>query len=147
MSFKGTLALKPIVSEVARLNDWLDGAFSRSGVQSSIATDFKLCLNEIVINLISYAFAQTTEPCIIVEIELQALVAKAEVRDNGTDFDIRDWPAPPAPKDVMSAQIGGYGILLDRDRASTIDDDRVDSVNRLRITCSGGSFAAAQQDQ
>jgi serine/threonine-protein kinase RsbW len=147
MSLREKLTLKPIVSEVARLNDWLEEAFVRSAIQSSIAADLKLCLNEVVVNLISYAFADTAEPQISVEIELQAHLAKAEVRDNGTYFDIRDWPAPEAPKDLTSAQIGGYGILLIRDRASSIDYDRVDGVNRLRITCSPGGPGTERRDR
>src|SRR5262245_53328490 len=167
MSFRDTLTLKPTVPEVVRLNAWLDEAFARSRISPRIAADLKLCLNEVVVNLISYAFPDTADPQISVEIELQAHtrtrwkkfvptawiaqafgrrvecldvgeMAKAEVRDNGTFFDIRDWRAPPTPSDLMSAPIGGYGILLIRDRASAIDYDRVDGVNRLRITCSGG---------
>src|SRR5262245_30970214 len=166
MSFRDTLTLKPTGPEVVRLNAWLDKAFARSGISPRIAADLKLCLNEVVVNLISYAFPDTANPQISVEIELQAHTrarwkkfvptawiaqafgqrvkavgvgetAKVEVRDNGTFFDIRNWPVPPTPRDLISAPIGGYGILLIRDRASSIDYDRIDGVNRLRITCSG----------
>ena len=136
MSLKDTLTLKPAVSEVVRLNVWLDEAFSRSGTRPQVAADLKLCLNEIVVNLISYAFAKSADPRIVVGIDLRAHLVKAEIRDNGISFDIRDWPAPAKPIDLMSAPIGGYGILLIRDRASAIDYDRVNGMNRLRITCS-----------
>jgi anti-sigma regulatory factor (Ser/Thr protein kinase) len=137
MTWKGRLAVKPIVSDVTRMNDWLDAAFAQSATNSLIAADLKLCLNEIVVNLISYAFAETPDPQITVEIDLGVHVAKAEVCDNGIYFDLRDWPQPTKPKDVMSAPIGGYGILLIRDRASSIEYERVNGINRLRITCSG----------
>jgi anti-sigma regulatory factor (Ser/Thr protein kinase) len=71
-----------------------------------IATDLKLCLDEIVANLIGHAFAETAEPHIVVVIELQKHVAKAEMRDNGIHFDIRH-------------------------RAGSIDYERVGGINRL----------------
>ena len=48
MSLKAELTLQPNLSEVARLNDWLEAAFARTGLSPSIAVDLKLCLNEIV---------------------------------------------------------------------------------------------------
>ena len=136
MGWKGKLTLKPVVSEVTRLNDWLEEAFSRGGTRASIAAGLKLCLNEIVANLISYAFKDTPDPQISIEVDLHADVANAEVHDNGTYFDLRDWPEPSKPTNVLTAPIGGYGILLIRDRASSIMYERVDGMNRLRITCS-----------
>jgi anti-sigma regulatory factor (Ser/Thr protein kinase) len=147
MTWKGKLALKPIVSEVARLNDWLDAAFAQGATRSSIAADLKLCLNEIVVNLISYAFAETPDPQITVEIALGAHVAKAEVCDNGAYFDLRNWPEPTKPQDLMSARIGGYGILLIRDRSNSIKYERIDGENRLQITCSGSGPGTERQAQ
>ena len=147
MGWNGRLTLKPIVSEVVRLNDWLDAAFAQSGTTASIAADLKLCLNEIVVNLISYAFADTPDPQIAVDIDLQAQLATAEVCDNGIYFDLRDWPQPTRPQDLKSAPIGGYGLLLIRDRASSIAYDRIDGVNRLRITCAGSDRETERQAQ
>lgn len=137
MSWKGRLTLEPLVSEVARLNDWLEAAFAQAGTSATIAADIKLCLNEVMANLISYAFAGTPKPQIDIAVDLLAHEAKAEVCDNGAYFDLRAWPDPPRPQDVKTAQIGGYGILLVRSRASSIEYGRVDGINRLRITCSG----------
>jgi anti-sigma regulatory factor (Ser/Thr protein kinase) len=137
MRWKGRLALQPTVSEVVRLNAWLDAAFAQGATSASIAADLKLCLNEVVANLIGYAFAETTDPHISVAIDLEADIARAEVIDNGVCFDLRAWPAPGKPEDIMSAPVGGYGILLIRDRASSIEYERIDGTNRLRITCSG----------
>ena len=141
MSWKGRLALKPLVSEVARLNEWLDAAFVQGATSPPIAAD----LNEIVANLIAYAFVEMPDPQIAVDIDLSAHVAKAEVFDNGIYFDLRDWPEPAKPADIMSAPVGGYGILLIRDRASSIEYERVEGGNRLRITCAGRGLGTGRQ--
>lgn len=145
MRFTGQLKLKPVIPEINRLNAWLDAAIDKSGVQHSLGVDLKLCLNEVVINLISYAFATTSEPFIDIEIVLDDDVAKARVRDNGAYFDIRAWPTPTTPEDIVDAQIGGYGILLIRDRARSIDYERHDDVNCLTITCSTQDLDTGRQ--
>ena len=137
MTLSNRIALKPMASEVARLNDWLDDVFARSGTNAHIAADLKLCINEVVANLISYAFDSTTDPAITIDIELEPALARAVVVDNGGYFDLRQWPALERPKDLMSAKAGGYGIALIRERANRIDYTRVGAINRLEIECLG----------
>lgn len=135
MTLRQELTLSPSVAEVSRLNAWLDAAFATSGVVRSVAADLKLCLNEIVANLISYAFASTAAPRIVIAIELDRDAARAEVRDNGSYFDIRDYTPGPPPTTLESARVGGYGIMLIRDRARSIAYDSDGAMNRLSFMC------------
>ena len=137
MTFCDRIALEPVASDVVRLNQWLDAAFSQAGLDPSIAADLKLCINEVFANLISYAFKDTANPEIAVEIELQRDVASAVISDNGSYFDLRTWPAAEKPTSLMDAREGGFGLALIRDRAASIDYDRTNATNRLRITCAG----------
>ena len=137
MTFCDRIALEPVASDVVRLNQWLDAAFSQARLDPSIAADLKLCINEVFANLISYAFKDTANPEIAVEIELQRDVASAVISDNGSYFDLRTWPAAEKPTSLMDAREGGFGLALIRDRAASIDYDRTNATNRLRITCAG----------
>lgn len=131
------IVLKPSVCEITRFNSWLDSAFTAAKLDNVIAADLKLCLNEVIANLISYGFAGTCDPEIEIEIALQKGVATATVFDNGLYFDLRKWTPLERPKDLLTAGIGGFGITLIRERASRIDYQRIDGRNRLTITCSG----------
>jgi anti-sigma regulatory factor (Ser/Thr protein kinase) len=135
MMLSDRMAVKPIASDVARMNDWLDSAFLKSEIEMSIGADLKLCINEAVANLIGYAFSDTTDPSILVEVDLERQRGKAVVYDNGAYFDIREWPAPEKPKDLMSASLGGFGVALIRERASHIGYERVGAINQLTIVC------------
>lgn len=137
MTLSDRMVVKPIASEIAKLNDWLDGAFETGKLERPVAADLKLCINEAVANLIDYAFKDTAEPSIVVEVEIEPLLGTAVVFDNGAYFDIRQWPTPEKPMDLMSATPGGFGIALIRERASHIDYVRDGSGNRLTIVCSG----------
>jgi phosphoserine phosphatase RsbU/P len=136
MSFAGQISLHPTPSDVTRLNAWLDQTFVESGIEKSLAADLKLCLNEIVANLISYGLKDTAEPMIAIEIKLQPGCAAATVRDNGIYFDLWEWPLP-RDRDLMSGEPGGFGVALIRERASRVDYSRDGDLNRLDIACAG----------
>lgn len=130
------IRLEAHLDEVVRLNTWLEAASKRAGLDPTTASDLKLCLNEIIANLLSYSFKDTAHPILIIELGLEPRIAKAAIWDNGGYFDIRDWPQPKKPSDLMSASIGGYGIHLVRERARSIDYRRVGEFNRLELVCS-----------
>jgi anti-sigma regulatory factor (Ser/Thr protein kinase) len=94
MKFAGQIHLQPTPSDVTRLNAWLDQIFFDSHFERSLAADFKLCLNEIVANLIGYGLKDNPKPFISIDVNLQPRCAKAIVRDNGSYFDIRRWQLP-----------------------------------------------------
>lgn len=134
MSPADQISLKPTAWEVARLNAWLDENFTRSGVEKSLAADLKLCLNEVMANLMNYGFRDIAEPSVLIEIRLRPGHASASVIDNGNYFDIRDW-IPPKARDLMTGDPGGFGIALIKERASHINYRRENERNRLDIVC------------
>ncbi|MBS0239320.1 MAG: ATP-binding protein [Proteobacteria bacterium] len=134
MSLEYRISLKPTASEVTRFNAWLDEKFAQSRLEKSLAADLKLCLNEVMANLISYGFAGTVEPLALVEIRLRPGYASATVADNGVYFDIREFNSSKA-RDLMNGDPGGFGIALIKERASRINYQRDGGLNRLEIVC------------
>jgi anti-sigma regulatory factor (Ser/Thr protein kinase) len=134
MSLADRIRLEPTASEVTRLNGWLDQKFAESGLERSLGADLKLCINEVVANLIAYGFKDTADPSTLVEISLKPGRASATVTDNGAYFDIRDFDAPK-DRDLMTAEPGGFGVALIKERASRLDYSRGGGFNRLEIVC------------
>lgn len=136
MSSRDQIGLSPSGSEVSRLNAWFDHRCIASGIERDLCTDLKLCINEVMANLISYGFKDTPEPWTIVEIDLVPGCASATITDNGAYFDMRAWQVPK-DRDLMLGEPGGFGIALIRDRASEIAYSRNGEWNQLRIACRG----------
>lgn len=134
MSPTDQISLKPTAWDVTRLNAWLDEHFARSGIEKSLGADLKLCLNEVMANLISYGFKDIAEPSALVKITLRAGHASATIADNGAYFDIREWN-PPKDRDLLMGDPGGFGIALIKERASRIDYRREGDRNLLEIVC------------
>lgn len=135
MTLKERLQIEPVTSEVEKLNNWLDAKLMTAGTEKQTASDLKLCVNEAVANLISYAFVGIKAPFIIVELALEVRAAKATLFDNGLPFDLKIWPEPEKPKTLENMKPGGFGISLIRERARTIAYESTGTFNRLTIEC------------
>jgi anti-sigma regulatory factor (Ser/Thr protein kinase) len=134
MSLADQIRLTPTAAEVSRLNTWFDQKCAESGVDKTLAADLKLCINEVLANLISYGFENTANPWMVVKIRLQPSYASARIIDNGTYFDLGKWQQPK-DRDLMTSEPGGFGIALIKERASRIRYARFCGVNRLKIAC------------
>jgi anti-sigma regulatory factor (Ser/Thr protein kinase) len=134
MSVTDLIRLNPSACEVSRLNAWFDRRCADSGIETTLAADLKLCVNEILANLIGYGFRGTPCPVTVVEITLRPGCASATIVDNGAYFDLREFSLPK-DRDLRTAEIGGFGIELIKERASRISYRRVGDLNRLDIVC------------
>ncbi|MCT4682290.1 MAG: ATP-binding protein [Roseicyclus sp.] len=130
-----TIDLPPRLSAVARLNDWYAAQTEGAGLDARVIGDMKLCLNEAVANVVSYAFDGIAAPRLRVTIRIGAEAVTAEIRDNGTPFDPLDRPAAAAMQDLETAQIGGFGLKLISETASALAYAREGQENVLQITC------------
>ncbi len=61
MNPENQISLNPTASST-RFNTWFDQKCVESGIESTLAADLKLCLNEVLANLITYGFKDTADP-------------------------------------------------------------------------------------
>lgn len=128
------ISLSPTPSEVSRFNTWFDQRSVANGVTKQLAADLKLCVNEVLANAIGYGFKGTADPWITVRIKFGSRSATATIVDNGSYFDLRSWNVPKN-RDLMTAEPGGFGIGLVKERASQINYWRFCGRNHLKIVC------------
>lgn len=134
MNENSRISLDLTASDVTRFNTWLDRKSAASGLDQTLAADIKLCLNEVLANLMSYGLKHTPQPLTVVEVTLQPSSARATVTDNGAYFNMRDWPAP-GDRDLLNGEPGGFGISLIKERASRFFYTRIGDLNHLVIVC------------
>lgn len=137
MSLKRSIGLIPTAADVTRFNVWYDQQCAASGIEQTLGADLKLCINEVLANLIGYGFEHTAAPLAAVEIDLGPGRGSAKIIDNGIYFDLRDWPPVPKNRDLMTAPPGGFGIALIKERATRMSYKRVGDLNEFEIVCEG----------
>lgn len=115
------LRLRQDLSEVMRMNAWLDEVAASLGLTDTIRNDVKLCLNEAVTNALSYGFAGRTDGTVDVAIATVPDGLRVRLSDDGVPFDPLAAPLARPADDIESAEIGGLGITLIRQTADRVD--------------------------
>ncbi len=113
---------------------WIDHVAARLGARSDTTLALHLCLEEAVVNVVTYAFEAGTLHEVHVALWQDDEAMHAEVTDDGFAFDPLSVALPEAPKDLQSAQVGGLGIKLMRSFAGHVAYQRTGGTNRLRLS-------------
>ena len=117
---------------------WVDDVIARLGLGAGTAHAVQLCLEEAVVNVVSYAFEPDTLHAVHIALWRDDGEMHAEVTDDGRPFDPRSHVLPPQPKDLELAQIGGLGIKLMRSYAARMDYRRSGEYQPADAVVSGG---------
>lgn len=113
---------------------WIDDIVERLGVSPRTAYALQLCLEETVVNIVSYAFEPDTEHDVNIALWRDGPTFQAEITDDGRPFDPLARELPGFAKDLESARIGGLGIKLVRSFAEHVAYQRAGDTNRLRLS-------------
>jgi anti-sigma regulatory factor (Ser/Thr protein kinase) len=119
--------------ELRPLSDWFRGFARENGVARARTLDFELCLNELVTNIIHYAYADRGRHEIRVALEWNGDELRATVEDDGWPFDPLEKEPPAIPSSLEDAGVGGWGISIIRALADDLSYERHDGRNRFTI--------------
>jgi anti-sigma regulatory factor (Ser/Thr protein kinase) len=113
------------------LTRWL----SRWNMGEEASNRAHLVFDEIVTNIIRYAFADAQEHPIDISFRLGDDSLTLSFEDDGRPFDPRTAPEPAKAGSLAKATIGGRGLLLVRKAAQSLDYERSASGrNRFSVT-------------
>jgi sigma-B regulation protein RsbU (phosphoserine phosphatase) len=123
------------VQELERLSRWIAKVIEAHHLPPRLASHVDLCLTEIVTNIISHAYAQTTAPTDAVAVNFARESAQiiVKVEDCGIAFDPVAHVLPQLPTSLDNAEIGGSGLRLVREFVDRLDYRREAGVNRLTM--------------
>ena len=93
-----------------------------------------LVLDELVSNIIKYAYDDQQEHQILVTIAIDGDLLTISVDDDGKPFNPLDAPAPDLDLSIEERPIGGLGLFLVRSIVDTIEYRRERDHNILTVT-------------
>ena len=129
-----TVHLANRLEEIERLAGVIEAFCAQHQLPDAIAFAFNLSLDEVVTNIISYAFTDVQEHAIDVRLRLDAGVLHAEVSDDGRPFNPIEVPAPDLDAPIEERRIGGLGIHIVREMMDTLGYAREGGRNVLRLS-------------
>jgi anti-sigma regulatory factor (Ser/Thr protein kinase) len=128
-----TLALANSRSEIARLTEAVDDFARLTQMTDEDRHTVQLILDELVINVIKYAFPDTQPHTIDVQLSLHGRALTICVGDDGREFDPTQAPAPDLNRPIEERPIGGLGIHIVRTLSDSITYQRAGGRNTLTV--------------
>ncbi len=134
MEARSELHLTLDKDEPRRVAEAFEGMAVEHGVPMDVAFKFQLALDELLTNVVAYAFDEPSDPVITVVLHLTDSGIQAVIKDNGRPFNpLRDAPAPELDLSAEDRAVGGLGIHLTKAFVETLDYERKDGWNRLSL--------------
>ncbi len=129
--------LKNQLSEIERLARIVDDFGRRHQIEAQTICNMKLALDEILTNIISYAYDDAKEHIIVIRLSLDQEKWTVEVEDDGRPFNPLNAPEPDTKQLLGERPIGGLGIHLVRKLIDELEyrrqNDRNILVMRLKV--------------
>ncbi|MEW6304218.1 MAG: ATP-binding protein [Verrucomicrobiota bacterium] len=133
MSEYTQILLKNDLAEIDRLNQEV----AEFGAQHNLTVEEEyalyLCLEELVTNVINYAWPEGGEHELNVIVAVNPEEFRIEIEDNGIPFDPTQYPEPDLSKPPHERQIGGMGLHLVRKTIDHMSYQRDGDINRLLV--------------
>jgi anti-sigma regulatory factor (Ser/Thr protein kinase) len=129
-----TLVLENRRSEVARLTEAVDHFAKGARINDEDLHDVHLILDELVINVIKYAFRDAKAHTFDVRIELDGRRITMTVEDDGREFDPTKAPVPDLAVPIDERPVGGLGLHIVRTLADSLTYRRSGGRNIITVT-------------
>ena len=126
-----SIKLRNDLLELQRLNQAVTEFTEQQSLASELVFRVNLVLEEIITNVISYAYADESEHEIFVRLSWKEPDMKIQVEDDGRPFDPLKAPPPEIAKPLDERQVGGLGIHLVRQMMDEVEYRRENGKNRL----------------
>lgn len=128
-----TLVIRNDVREVSKFSAFIKSVMEKIGVETSLARQFRLAVEEAVVNVIDYAYPAGQEGEIEVRMMFDGETLKTVIIDSGVAFDPTAKERADTSLSAEDRQIGGLGILLVRELMDSINYERADGQNFLTL--------------
>ncbi len=120
--------------EIARLADLIEEFGRKCGLSEDAATNISLMLDEVVSNVIKYAFDDSREHHIHIEVACGGDLVTMQIDDEGKPFNPLNAPAPNLDLAIEERPIGGLGIFITKALADSLEYRRDGTRNVLTMT-------------
>jgi serine/threonine-protein kinase RsbW len=104
------------------------------GLSRRVVHDVNVVLDEVLSNVISYAFEPGTRSEIGVRLKIAGGKIVIDVEDAGRPFDPLGAPSPDLTGGLRERRVGGLGIHFVRNLMDAVEYARVGERNRLRLS-------------
>jgi anti-sigma regulatory factor (Ser/Thr protein kinase) len=119
--------------ELARVREGVDRFAAAHGLSPAVLADLQVSLDEVLINIISYGYADTGTHEIFIQLSVADGALHAVIEDDGAPFNPLAVPLADPGDDLSTRAIGGLGIRFIRALNDEVRYERTGDRNRLSL--------------
>jgi serine/threonine-protein kinase RsbW len=134
MSNSATLTLQNRLDQIERISRDLEAFGKRNGLPPRLVSDVSLALDEVLTNIVSYAYDDAAAHQIVVRLAVSEDRLVVEVEDDGKPFDPLSVEEPDLAMAAEDRPVGGLGLSLVRRLMSELGYERRGDRNVLVLT-------------
>ena len=131
--FQDTLTISNKLSEITRLNTFVISAADALHLEMGLTSKLKLAVEEAVVNIIDYAYPSGTDGTIEIHFEADSDCLRFLITDTGAECDPTSVSQADTTLSVEDRPIGGLGVFLVRNLMDSINYERHEGKNILRL--------------
>ena len=128
------LRIKNQTAELEKVNHFIEEISEELGLSMELTMNLNLVMEEMVVNVISYAYSEGTDA----EIELLAMSDGKELTlvlsDQGREFDPTMMETSDMSVNPAEREIGGMGIFIVKNIMNKVTYQRLEGKNLLTMT-------------
>ena len=128
-----TLNIKNSLAETQKIIPAINSLAESIPLSNEIKFDFNLALNELLTNIVSYAFDDNNEHIINIQISFDKDCLKAVITDDGKEFNPLEYPPPDTKKPLDERSIGGLGVFFVKELMDKVKYERRSNQNILTV--------------
>lgn len=129
-----SMTLTNQVTDIPRLNEFVEAACAGQNLGEGFISELKLAIEEVVANVINYAYDKNEKGEIGVSLKFQPEEVSVEIKDTGKAFDPTDIKEADTDSSIEERRIGGLGLYLVRQLTDTMSYRREGNFNILSLT-------------
>jgi anti-sigma regulatory factor (Ser/Thr protein kinase) len=114
-----------------RVSELIDRVGAAYRLPPERETDLRIALDEVVTNIVKYAYADDGKHDIRIRCELLDGRLATTIEDDGVAFDPLQAPMPDVSSPLATRQVGGLGIVFLMELMQSVKYERVGARNRL----------------
>lgn len=130
---KKVLVIKNEVAELERLAIFIEQVAEESNLDPETTMNLNLALEEVVSNVILYAYPQKMGEDITITAQLDGGTLVFTITDKGEEFDPTKVEEADVTLDPEDRQIGGLGIFIVRNIMNEVTYQRLEGKNILTL--------------
>jgi serine/threonine-protein kinase RsbW len=142
------IVIRNNMADLAVLTTAMERVGAEHGMPEQSLFQLQVALDEIVSNVIKYAWAEVGAHDIEIRITARDDGVEVEIIDDGRMFDPRDAPKPDKPLPGQRPQPGGVGVQMTKQLVDRIDYTRIGNRNHTTLAkfCTLGPAVSPRKD-